>query len=295
MESAVEHYERQSLIAALGLAGARRAGTPERVLSVVTAAQMAAVEESERAVEAMLTEQGIDARSEFTVSPSSLAGVASDGRDLASLLALADTAARFDLIVETQLADVGRHATAAAMGARPQVTGYVRMVEPGACSRCIILAGRWYRWSDGFARHPRCRCTHIPSNEDAPGDLRTDPNAMFEAMSQADQDRAFGVAGAEAIRQGADMNQVVNARRGMAPAQLAGRDVLTTSEGVTRRGEAYAAMKGRGVVDAGADVRGAGDRYRRVARARLMPETILEIASDREAAARLLSLYGYIR
>lgn len=295
MESAVEHYERQSLIAALGLAGARRAGTPERVLSVVTAAQMAAVEESERAVEAMLTEQGIDARSEFTVSPSSLAGVASDGRDLASLLALADTAARFDLIVETQLADVGRHATAAAMGARPQVTGYVRMVEPGACSRCIILAGRWYRWSAGFDRHPRCRCTHIPSNEDAPGDLRTDPNAMFEAMSQVDQDRAFGVAGAEAIRQGADMNQVVNARRGMNRAQMVGREVFTTGEGVTRRGEAYTAMRGRDATDVGPDVRDSGARYKRTARARLMPETILEIATDREDAVRLLRLYGYIR
>ena len=272
LDAAVNHYERQARIAALTLAGARRAAdvSLDRVVAVVTAAQVQAATEAERAVDEILTEQGIDAVSAYALAPESLAGVASDGRDLRSLLALAQTADQFDTIVETQLADVGRQATTATMTARPQVSGYVRMVEPGACSRCIILAGRWYRWSTGFDRHPRCRCTHIPSQENVAGDYRTDPAALFESMSAAEQDKAFGKAGAEAIRAGADMGQVVNARRGMRTAQMAGREVTITREGRTRREVAYKAE-------------------------RLMPETILQIADDRQDAVRLLSLYGYIR
>ena len=41
------------------------------------------------------------------------------------------------------------------MGVRP-VGGYVRMVQAGACSRCVVLAGKWYRKNQGFQRHPGC-------------------------------------------------------------------------------------------------------------------------------------------
>src|SRR5690606_23965723 len=33
---------------------------------------------------------------------------------------------------------------------------YVRMLTPPSCSRCTVLAGRWYRKNAGFARHPGC-------------------------------------------------------------------------------------------------------------------------------------------
>lgn len=34
--------------------------------------------------------------------------------------------------------------------------GYVRVLNPPSCGRCAILAGRFYRWSAGFQRHPMC-------------------------------------------------------------------------------------------------------------------------------------------
>jgi hypothetical protein len=139
------------------------------------------------------------------------------------------------------------------------------MVVGGTCDRCLILAGRVYRWNAGFQRHPRCDCRHIPATEDVAGDLTTDPKAAFEAMPAAEQERVFGKAGAEAIRDGADMARVVNARRGMYTA--GGR--LFTREATTRRGT------GR--------------------RVRLMPEQIYrEAEGNRGEAIRLLRLHGYI-
>lgn len=107
--------------------------------------------------------------------PESLVGVASDGRDLTSLLyrpavatltaigqgADVETAHRaggvaLDMIVRTQLADAGRAADQVAIVADRTMTGYVRMLQPPSCSRCVILAGRRYAWNAGFKRHPRC-------------------------------------------------------------------------------------------------------------------------------------------
>lgn len=108
------------------------------------------------------------------VNAMSLAGIASDGRPLASLLylpaitaleqigagnspsrALATGAFELDLITRTQVADAGRVADQVAITGHRQVSGYRRMLVGATCSRCIVLAGRWYRWSSGFQRHPR--------------------------------------------------------------------------------------------------------------------------------------------
>ncbi len=59
-------------------------------------------------------------------------------------------------VAMTMLADTSRDVYQADMISRPQVTGYVRMVAPGACSRCIILAGKRFLWNQGFQRHPNC-------------------------------------------------------------------------------------------------------------------------------------------
>jgi hypothetical protein len=53
-----------------------------------------------------------------------------------------------------------------------------------------------------------------------------------------------------------------------------GRDVFVTTEGVTKNG-VYGKTRGRKPV-------------------RLMPESILAIATDRDDAIRLLKLYGYL-
>jgi hypothetical protein len=132
------------------------------------------------------------------------------------------------------------------------------------------LAGKFYRWNEGFERHPQCDCRHIPTTENLAGDLTTDPMAYFDSLTPAEQDATFGAAGAQAIRDGADMGRVVNARRngGVRKAQLFGKSAFITTVG-TGRG-------GRG-----------GPR--------IMPETIYAIAGeDRAEAIRLLRVHGFI-
>lgn len=118
--------------------------------------------------------------------------------------------------------------------------------------------------------------------------MQVDLRRTFEAMSRVDQDKTFTINGAQAIRDGADINRVVNARRGMATAgetrtrtradglvvnerirrqtttRVGGRDVFTTTEAAGRR-------------------------------PRLMPEEIYRIAgTDRAEAVRLLRSNGYL-
>lgn len=216
------------------------------------------------------------------VVPEQLAATAADGRSMETLLyqpavtavraraagrspsdAHVIGAVQLDMIVRSEVADAGRVATGVQVAATPTV-GYVRMLNPPSCSRCAILAGRFYRWNTGFQRHPRCDCIHIPVTEDVADDLVTDPRAYFDSLSADEQRRIFTNAGAEAIRDGADIAQVVNARRGMYSA--GGRRL--TREGTRRRG---------------------------ARRTRLMPEQIyIEARGGRDEALRLLNLHGYI-
>lgn len=112
----------------------------------------------------------------------------------------------------TMLADTRRDVYQADIIQRPTVTGYVRMVHAGACNRCIILAGKWFRWNDGFERHPNCYCTHIPAAEQTSGDLRTDPYEYFHSLDEKAQNRAFGKHQAQGIRDGGDIYRVVNSK-----------------------------------------------------------------------------------
>jgi hypothetical protein len=210
--------------------------------------------------------------------------------------------------VQTQVADASRAATSLSIATRRNV-GYVRMLNPPSCSRCAILAGRFYRWKAGFRRHPGCDCRHIPSREDTSSDLTTDPKAYFDSLPEPLQNKYFTNAGAEAIRAGADVSQVVNARRGMSTVEesaagwipkgrlstrnVYGQQVATTTEGVTRRGQAYDAMSNAGYAQRSTDVR--GRRYFQAKAPRLMPESIMSLAEDRADALRLLKLYGYLQ
>lgn len=179
--------------------------------------------------------------------------------------------------VTTAVGDQARQGVTAAMGVRASglrqgwVGGYTRQVSAGACSRCIILAGRRYQTEEAFERHPGCLCTHIPSAEDVDDDPTTDPQAAFDAMTEEEQNEAFGKANAEAIRQGADMNQVVNATRRGGVYSVDGNRF--TRVGTTRRGSYGATSKA----------------------ARMTPETIFKAANgDPDEAVRLLRFYKYI-
>lgn len=280
---------------------------------------LAGVEESQERVAAgalayipaVLEDTGQARAATAFAAPSSgpLIGVAGDGRPLDTLLYGAVTHSRERVAagagvtqalrsggswlaqaVSTVLSDTGRQGESLGMGVRP-VGGYVRMLNPPSCSRCVILAGRWYPKSAGFQRHPRCDCRHIPAAESVGADLTVNPQAYIDSLTAAEQDAVLGKAGAEAVRNGADLNQVVNARRGMRPAQIGGRNVLITTEGTTRRGEAYRYLAAGG----GPDVSRGYRRPRAASRPRLMPETIQQVARDRDDYLRLLRVNGYLR
>lgn len=117
-----------------------------------------------------------------------------------------------DVAVPSLIADANRGAVQATLTTTP-VTGYVRMLNPPSCRRCIPLAGKWFRWNKGFQRHPGCDCRHIPASENKAGDFLTDPYEAFNGMPEAEQDRIFGKKQAQAIRDGGDIYKVTNAAR----------------------------------------------------------------------------------
>lgn len=269
-----------------------------RLLVLVAAAQRAAATAGVAYIDEALDEQGITVRAVADVDAAALVGVASDGRPLDSLLyqpiidtkvriangAAAEVAASgavsmLERIVATQVADAGRIATGIGITARPRV-GYVRMLVTPSCSRCVVLAGKYFKWNQGFQRHPLCDCRHIPTTENVADDLTTDPRKAIEAgqvtgLSKADT-RAI-------VEDGADVGQVINAQRGL----KAGG---TTTEGTTRRGFAARRMQEAGDTFKGART----SRYARTTGARLTPEAIYREASSRDEALSLLRRYGYL-
>lgn len=198
-------YDQQQRLTALAVMEAERLATrgPAIVAQSVQTYQAAAVTMSLGALGGILAEQGIDAAQDATAVPTALL---TDTQSLAGMLATATSVAQF---VQTFVGDASRTARAVDMATRPAVTGYVRSLRPPSCSRCAILAGRVYRKSQGFQRHPFCDCLMTPTDEASGQELVTDPMEMFEKG----QIRGLSKADTEAIRMGADMGQVVNVRR----------------------------------------------------------------------------------
>lgn len=192
-------------------------------------------------------------------------------------------------IVTTAMQDTVRSSVQAGMHARPAVRSYVRMLQPPSCARCAILAGRVYHRAKPFPRHDRCDCRNVPKAEDS-GDWTTRPKAYFHSLLAAEQDRIFTRAGAEAIRRGADINQVVNARQGITTVTAYGREVLATTTGITVRGLAGQRLASEGLAKTG--------RYRAATTPRLLPDEIFRLADeagwDRAETLRQLRRFGYI-
>lgn len=314
---AAAHYRRQARLALAAARAAARewhgldpadpvgswaAGPGARTLALVTAAQAQAADGTTDYVSATVTAQGgRPDRQGLGVDPQAFAGTASDGRDLGSLLyqpairtrtlltggastadALQSGLAELAMIVGSEVADAGRAAVGAGITADRTVTGYVRVLNPPSCARCVLLAGTTYRWNAGFQRHPRCDCVHLPTILGTEA-RRLDPEAYFSSLTEAEQNAAFTAAGAQAIRDGADIGQVVNARRSMyAVGEGYGRGLLATREGMSRRGLARGRLRAQ---------RAAG---RAPGTVRLMPEAIYQLATDRDDAIRLLYRYGYL-
>lgn len=302
------------------------------ILNAVLAGQLSVAQGAQRFVEACMGAQATTAAGGAAAAsallgpppmpplplvPATFAGTASDGRPLESLLyipaitvadrraagasdedAMLAGLAQMARIVSTQISDIAREADEVAMVADERVVAYVRVVELPACSRCILLAGRIYRVLHArFERHPNCDCGKRPISEltDDEYAQATDPDALWDAMSEQERRRVFGVRGAQAITEGSDMGQVVNARRGMDTATAYGHDLQATTEGTTRRGHAYHRMREVGLVREVDDVLVPGSRIYRTMTPRLMPEEIYRLADgDREHAQRLLYNHGYL-
>lgn len=193
--------------------------------------------------------------------------------------ALASGSRFLSTAVGTLLSDTGRTAEKMASQAR-RVTGYVRMLEPPSCGRCVILAGKWSSRREAFDRHPKCDCRNIPASEDIAGDMLTTPGEYLDGLDDDGLVKALGSkANAQAFKDGADSTQLINAYRrsgSVSKAQQFGRGVKFSYEGTTRRGMAYRAMS------------------RAPQARRLMPETIYSRAKSQADAQRLLKLYGWI-
>lgn len=207
LTSARNQYQQQQRLTALGLREARkRASRGSRaVAQAVGTYQYAAASLGASSVPAMLAEQGIESTVAGEVNPASLV----TGGATVDMLDKAETTAAFDRLVASLIVDAGRTATSVATAARPQVTGYVRQLNTPSCGRCAVLAGRVYRYSQGFQRHPLCDCVMVPTTEALGADLVTDPMQAFN------RGEIRGLSGddTEAINLGADISQVVNVRR----------------------------------------------------------------------------------
>lgn len=119
-------------------------------------------------------EYGMD-RAPTRLVARSFAGTSADDRPLVDVLsyasrrawamldagadyAIANTsgAASLTRIVANETTQAGINAESVGMVAQPEMVGYVRLLNTPSCGRCAILAGKWFKWNDGFARHPTC-------------------------------------------------------------------------------------------------------------------------------------------
>lgn len=234
-----------------------------RITLLTGSAQLGAARNAVGYVPAALDEIGHNVKPDGAVNPRAFAGFASDGRRLDTLLYGAVVTARaaqvdtltdrlaagsdwLRMAVSTQVADAGRQAAGVSIASRPR-TGYVRETGTKCCGRCAVLAGKFFRYNTGFDRHPSCQCVHVPATEGW---------AQRTALSAPSQITGISKAERDALGAGADLSQVVNARRGSSG--------MTTTANTSR--------------DA----------------LRLTPEGIYRIASDRPQALSLLKAHGYL-
>ena len=250
-QAAIRQYQRQQELAAITVKALTRlwalAGTEfdagwrhirPRAVETLQLGRAATIHAAMPYTSAVLAETGQSGAASGALVPAAFLAAAPDGfpvtdtldslpirakqavaRGASTMEARAAASAWLSGVALTMLADTRRGIYEADMVQRPKVTGYVRMLNAPSCPRCVILAGKRFLWNQGFQRHPRCDCIHIPASEQVAGDLTTDPYEYFNSMSEKDQDRWFGKHNAQAVRDGADIYRVENIRmRGLGTA-----------------------------------------------------------------------------
>lgn len=297
--TAVSHYQQQQAIAVATAQEVDRLWSAmtddfeaswERIAPVAfeatAAGQLAAATTGAAYVGTVLAEMDVDAPAVAQLNPNRFVGGTRDGRPLETLLegavyqaksgvasglsaggALSGARQWLEGVVLDSVRDANRQAVAGGMTLRPAVTGWVRMLNPPSCKFCIMLAGKWFRWNQGFQAHPHCDCRHIPSLEATSDELTLDPYAYFGTLDEKAQNRIFGKADAQAVRDGADMYRVINIRsRGLAD------DALKSTPGRNR-----------------------GWQSRRWdTPSKMTVDDIYAAATDRDSAIRLMAENGFI-
>lgn len=207
LTSARRQYAEQQKIAAAGLSQARRNATrgARSVAGIVARYQVASILLALESAPLVLAEQGIDAAADGRPAVAPLV----TGSSSVGLLEKAATAVAFDRLVLSLISDAGRTAQSVDNATRPAVTGYVRSLNAPSCSRCAVLAGRVYRYSQGFLRHPRCDCLMTPTNDAIGLELVTDGTALAKSGGVRDLSKAD----MQALEDGGDLGQIVNVRR----------------------------------------------------------------------------------
>lgn len=280
LRSARRHQQATRALANRAAREARRGN----VGRAVARHQAAAAALAPAAVSAMLAEQGV--RAENAAAAGTLAPLAftADPAAVDQMAADVDQGWRLDRMVSSLVADAARAAGSVSIASRPRIHGFVRVVSTPCCSRCAILAGRVYRYDADFQRHPGCDCSELPV-EHPDSEFMENPHDLIDGghvsgMSKADL---------KAYNEGADLNQLVNAKNGslrrvnFGP----GRTVTTTNAGMTSRGIAGTRLGELTKVD--------GSRYRVSGKLRLTPDSIYRVADgDRDMAIRLLRKHAYI-
>lgn len=222
-------------IVAIGIASARNSWLRRAIrplASLLSVLQVEAAQLGVRGFAEKLEDLEVEPTHAVRVVPERFAGVTSAGADMARFLEAAQSLVDLEMAVITQLDDAARVAELTAISDEDAVIGYVRVVSPGCCPRCAILAGRFYRWSTGFLRHPQCRCSMVPVTSRAMADeLAEDPMELWR------DGRIRGLTQAEdrALEEGADLSQLVNVRRRAAGLTVAGR-VIDRLERLTPEG-----------------------------------------------------------
>lgn len=244
--TAREHHRLATLVASRAATQASNTSSVPDAVRVIQVHQMVNARLAQQAVTAMLAEQDIDTEA---TAPLSLPGFATDTRSLTEWVDKANGEAGIGLssLAQSLVQAAGQAAQSVTTAARPAVTGYARYLNPPSCSRCAILAGRIYRYSTGFQRHPLCDCVMQPTNETVGRDLITSPAEAFEKG----QIRGLSRADTQAIHDGADLGQVVNIRRAAAGLSESGavlaRAGRLSPEGIYRtasdRSEALALLR----------------------------------------------------
>ena len=295
--------------------------TAPAITATVSAGQITAARQAAPYANAVAVAQDF-ATEPARLVPQAFQGVTKEGRGLAPELFTAITATKkligrgasipaafrsgaalMHLLAANAVRDMGRSADST-IAAGKGFTYSVRVISPGACSRCAILAGVT-GYKTGFDRHPGCRCTSMPvADADSPPDgFYRSADDYFDSLDGAERERIFTKAGAKAIEAGADPVKIVNARR-------AAKGIGYTKRGTgrTRSGRLQPVIVGRnadgspiqvyatteGVTSRSAWSRSMNDDVRRTKQLRLMPESIMKMSRSPEEARELLKQYGYL-